>query len=221
MRNNRIINWIATGVSLAALATIYLDGSGNLTPARDSKLYAAVGDVMARQAISLLKPGGQVVVIVRDTKSFEHPATDDQLEQFTKTLKKANVPIARTLSLKVDPLRVLEVPSGDFYELIRKTDVKNVIVSFMGPPILSDDQIRKLPLQSPAIVAFCPGCLTARADLRALFEQKLLHAAVVSNPDAAATASSPNGSFENSYIEVTADNATSKLPAAVGATRPK
>ena len=100
---------------------------------------------MAQQTLRHLKPGGQVILITRDTTTFENPATDVQLASFRKTLRKARVTVGLIQSLQVDPLRPMEVPSGDFQELIRKAPKGSVIVSFMGPPpLLSSAQRQHL-----------------------------------------------------------------------------
>jgi hypothetical protein len=166
---------------------------------------------MAQQALRLLQPGGQVILIARDTTTFENPATDVQLASFRNTLRKAHVTVGLTRLLQVDPLRPLEVPSGDFQELIRKAPKGSVIVSFMGPPpLLSSAQRQHLEETRPAIVAFCPGSLPDRVNLPALFEQGLLQAAVISrrNPPASdATPKGLQGWFDHAFVGITSAEA--------------
>jgi hypothetical protein len=147
---------------------------------------------MAQQALALLKPGGQLTVIARDTSAFKNPATEVQLASFRQAVAKANAKIGSIETLQVDPLRPVEVPPGDFLELLRKTPPGNVIVSFMGPPLLSEEQRMKVPEARAAVVAFCSGSLPERVDLRPLFDQGLLQAAVVSKSNAA-TGPVPSG----------------------------
>ena len=102
----------------------------------------------------------ETIVITRDTTTFENPATDVQMASFRKTLREARVIVGSVQSLQVDPLRPVEVPSGDFQEMIGKAPKGSVIVSFMGPPpLLSSAQRRRLEETKPAIVAFCPGSI--------------------------------------------------------------
>ncbi len=167
---------------------------------------------MAQQALRLLQPGGQLILIARDTAAFKNPATDVQLASFRKTLRKARVSVGSIQSLQVDPLRPLEVPSGDFQELIRKAPKGSVIVSFMGPPpLLSPVQRQHLGESRPAIVAFCPGSVPERVNLPALFEQGLLQTAVVSRRNRAAAPATPNGGlqgwFDQEFVGITSGDA--------------
>ena len=109
--------------------------------------------------------------------------------------------------LEVDPLRPVEVPAGDFFELIRKTPQGSVIVSLMGPPLLSESQRRQLQEINPAIVAFCSGSVPEQVDLRSLFEQGLVHAAVVSRRNPTTAPSDPTDLrswFDQWFVAVTA-----------------
>ena len=105
-------------------------------PRLDARPHEAAGWYMAQETLRLLQPGGEVVLIARDTTTFENPATDVQLASFRKTLRSARVTVSSTHLLQVDPLRPLEVPPGDFQEFIRKAPKGSVVVSFMGPPPL-------------------------------------------------------------------------------------
>ena len=102
------------------------------------------------------------------------------------------VRVLRKFQLQVDPLRPLQVPAGDLHELLRRGAVGDVIVSFMGAPLLSDEQRASLGGVKPKVVAFCPGGIFGIQELKALAGQGLLHAAVVSRP-AKAGASSATG----------------------------
>jgi hypothetical protein len=134
---------------------------------------------MAQQALAWLEPGGQITIITRDTTTFKNPASDIQLASFRKTINQAHAAIGTLRQLQVDPLRPISVPSIDFCEAIRNTPQGGVIVSFMGPPLLTDAERSGLGEIQPAIVAFCSGRLQELVDLRALFEHGLLKAAVV------------------------------------------
>jgi len=163
---------------------------------------------MAQQALACLAPGGQITVITRDTTTFRNPASDIQLASFRKTIDQAHVAIQSLHKLQVDPLRPVAVPSSDFCDLIRNTPEGSVIVSFMGPPLLTRAERSSLGDSKPAIVAFCSGRLPELADLRSLFQQGLVQAAVVDRRGA-------KGS-EQSFLAVTATNLSdvSALPGA-------
>jgi hypothetical protein len=208
MRNNKIIQGAAVAITLGALGTIALTSAGGFPPRVDSKPHEAAGWAMARQALTLRKDGGQIVVITRDTSAFKNPAADIQLASFTKELRKAKVTISRIEALQVDPLRPVEVPPGDFLEWIRKAPEGSVIVSFMGPPLLNRAERAQLKEIKPHIVAFCSSSLPDRSHLRVLFEQGLLHAAVVSRrtPPSSAKPHGLQGWFDHAFVTVTAAN---------------
>jgi len=214
MRDSKVIGGLAGLVILGSVAGLVLALGGGLGPRMDSRPHEAAGWGVAQQAIKLLKPGGKVVVIVRDTTSFKNPATDYQLAGFKKALQAAHVSIDTINALKVDPLRPVRVPSGDFLELLRKTPSSSVIVSFMGPPLLDEAQRRRLGENKPGIVAFCSGSLPETIDLPGLFGQGLLQAAVVSRRiprSKSARPSGPQGWFDQSFDVVTAADAAGKL----------
>ena len=199
----------ATLVTLGAIAVIGVELQGGLPPRFNSKPHEAAGWFLAQQALGLLQPGGRVTVITRDTTAFNNPATDVQLDSFRKALRRAHAAQGRIHVLQVDPLRPIEVPSGDFVELIRATPKGSVIVSFMGPPVLTEGQRRQLGDVKPAIIAFCPGELPELVDLRVLFAQGLLQAAVISRTQAIPPGSHPHGMqgwFDREFVAITASN---------------
>jgi hypothetical protein len=83
----------------------------------------------------------------------------------------------------LDPQRPLQVPPGDFVELLRKAGTSDVIVSLLGPPFLSEEQRASVGVVKPRVVAFWPGTLEEYANLRPLFEQRLLSSAVIHRPE--------------------------------------
>ena len=209
MRDSKVIGSIASLVALGGVAVIYLTARGGFGPGIDPKPHKAAGHVLAEQALALLKPGGQITLLARDTSTFKNPASDILLQSFRDTAQRAHISIRTLQLLQVDPLRPVEVPAGDFFELIRKTPKGSVIVSMMGPPLLSETQRLRLGEINPAIIGFCSGSLSDQVDLHTLFRQGLLHAAVVSRRHPAATSSgagSMRGCFDQWFLAVTPAN---------------
>lgn len=151
----------------------------------DKKLHAEIGGALATEAAGLLRPGGKITVISRDTETFPQPALDILLKNFTRHIGK-ETPVA-TLLIQVDPLRPASVPPGDFFELLRKSKPEDVIISLLGPPMLSDQQRLVLGGVRPKIVALCSGAMAGNLDLRTLFDAGLVHAAVVGRTFTVAT----------------------------------
>jgi len=212
MRDRKVIGGLAGLVIAGSVAALGLTLRGGFGPHFDPQPHEAGGWGMAQQAVRLLKPGGQVVVIMRDTSVFKNPATDAQFAGFKKALQAAHVPIEAIHALQVDPLRPVGVPPGDFLELIRKTPHASVIVSFMGPPVLTEAQRKRLGDSKPGIVAFCSGSMPETMDLPTLFGQGLLQAAVITRRTAPASPSLPSGlpaRFERWFTVITAADLTS------------
>jgi hypothetical protein len=213
VRDSKVIQGIAGVVTLGAAVVGCLILRGGFPPRLDARPHEAAGWYMAQQTLRHLQPGGQVILIARDTTAFKNPATEVQLASFRKVLRKARVTVGSTQSLPVDPLRPLEVPPGDFQELIRKAPKGSVIVSFMGPPpLLGPVQRQHLGETRPAIVAFCPGSVPERVNLPALFEQGLLQTAVISRRNPSASAATPKGLqgwFDQAFVGITSADAAS------------
>ena len=204
MRDSKAVNVIAGLVVLGASAAILISLRGGFPPRCNPKPHQAAGWMMARQTLGLLKPGGQIIIITRDTAAFKNPATDIQLAAFKKELRKTRAVIGSVRAIQVDPLKPVQAPPGDFFELIRQTPSQSVIVSFMGPPLLSETQARQLDALKPGIVAFCSGSLPDQLDLRGFFERGLLGAAVVSRRyPLASQPKDLQGWFDRSYVAVT------------------
>jgi hypothetical protein len=213
--HSKVIGTLAALVTLAAWVAIFLSLHGGFGPRIDSSVHEATGWVIAQEALARLQPSGQITVITRDTSAFKNPATDIQLASFRKALYQAHAPVHSEHALQVDPLRPVEVPAGDFYGIMKHAPKGSVIVSFMGPPMLTASQCAQLGENKPAVVAFCSGSLPALVDLRSLFEQGMLQAAVVDRP--AGRAPGPRSAnlracFDQSYLVITAAN-LADLPA--------
>jgi hypothetical protein len=211
VRDNKVIGTVAGVTALGSGLAIVFCLTGGFAQRLDPTPHAAVGRVLAEQTLSLLKPGGQVTVISRDTSAFQNPATDIQFASYSRALKRGGVKIAAIESLQVDPLRPMSVPSGDFFRLIKTSAKGNVIVSLMGPPMLTDAQLLQLGEPNPAIVAFCPGPLRDQVDLRSLFSRGLLQAAVVSKRGITASLTRPaseRDAFDRQFVAVTSGNLT-------------
>jgi hypothetical protein len=174
-----VIRIVAGIITVAAWSFVGFSLHGGMGPRFDAASYEASGRLMAQQALALLEPGGEITVLARDTTTFKNPASDIQLDSFRKTIERAHATIGDVHKLQVDPLRPIAVPSIDFCQAIRNTPQGGVVVSFMGPPMLTDVDRSRLGDIQPAIVAFCSGNLPQLVNLRSLFKQGLLQAAVV------------------------------------------
>jgi hypothetical protein len=213
MANKRLINWMAGAIIMAAVVWLYLFFNPR-PPAIDRPLHKRVGEVLASEAIKLLEPGARLIVIARSKEPFEVPAAAAQWDAFMRAIEKSGKNISTTRLLKVDPLRITSVPPGDFFVLMRQAGSNDVIVSFLGPPLLGDEELSKLAGKRPRILALCSGAMPLQVDLRKMFERQLLLTAVISrtNAPARSTASSAEAAFDQMFQVVTPAN-VSELPA--------
>jgi hypothetical protein len=212
----KAINWVSGVVILAALAWLYSLFNPR-PPAIDRRLHKKVGEVLAAEAIKVLDPGARLIVIARAKEPFQVPAAAAQLDAFMSTVEKSGKKVSATRLSKVNPLRVVSVPSGDFFDLIRQAKTNDVIVSFLGPPLLSDEQVGKLGAKRPHILALCSGAMPVQVDLKKIFERQLLVAAVISrtNAPAQANAGSAQEAFDQMFKLITPPNVSELPPLAV------
>lgn len=207
VKNSRVINTLALIALTAGALRLYFFAYPTPPPI-DPRPHRMLGTVLANEAGQALNSGGRLLVIARENAEFRVPAADAQLAAFLETTKKLGKTVTLMRSVKVDPLRVVGVPPGDFLELLRQAKEEDVIVSFLGPPLLAEDQLAKLGTKRPRVIAACPGAVAAKIDLRRVFDQKLLTLAVVNRPDAPAQ-SSPGDerhAFDEQFKVVNAGN---------------
>jgi hypothetical protein len=215
MRNHKALSTIAALTIVGSSLAIGLCLNGGAGPHLEPSGYRELGRVFARETLSLLRPGGAIMVITRDTAAFPNPASDILFASFKREVSKAGAKIDSVQALQLDPLRPVSVPPGDFFRWIKNSDQGSVIVSFLGPPLLSDAQLSQLGQVKPAIVALCSGAVRDQADLRSLFSEHLLRAAVISKRPATAFGSPPASeqeSFDRLYALISTSNLSTLPP---------
>ena len=125
MALSKPIQIAAIGVLIASLAALLLS-LVQLPPYIDPAVHKDIGRAIARETLTLRKPGAPIIVIKRDTAAFPQPAADYQFKAFKKELARAKVEIASVQEVRLDPLKPVEVPPGDFLNLIRKAPADSV-----------------------------------------------------------------------------------------------
>jgi hypothetical protein len=171
---------VAALVTIAgAVALLYFSLREPL-PSVDPRPERALGQVLAEEAAKVLGSGGRLTLITHASSTLDNPTAALQLEGFFQALKKSNLKLAATNIFQQDPLRLIRVPPAAFVEIMRKQAEGDVIVSFLGPPVLNEEQKARLGEKGPRVVAVCSGWLPRQIDLKELFAQNLLHVAIVS-----------------------------------------
>ena len=184
-------------------------------PPPEKKAHEAVGRMLAEEAGKMLGAGGRITVLARDTTVFANPAADFELKGFAAAARELKLPVAATNWVRLDPLRAVRVAPGEFFTLLGKLYEGDVVVSFLGPPLLSADERAKVADKKVRIAAFCPGDLPRQVNLKELFEQNLLHAAVIDRaapPTARPSENDARAWFQHFYRLITPTE-LSDLPA--------
>ncbi len=213
MRNRKATDIVSILVASAALVTMVLFSWDFRLPV-DRGLHSEIGRALAKEALSLARPGAEMVVITRDTEAFPQPALDILLKSFQREIGRTGHITITTQSLQLDPLRPVDVPPGDFYELIRRSNSERIIVSLLGPPALTEEQRATLGSVKPKIIAFCSGNLAESLDLQELFKAGLLHVALINRRPAAGAADS--STFNGLYTVVRGNASTVGEPSHAG-----
>lgn len=204
MTNRKAINAIALATTVVAWSSfsVFLHPH---PPKIDRRPHEELGEVLAAEALKRLEPGARILVIARESEPFRVPASAAQLDGFLRALEKAGAHVAALHTIVRDPLRVTAVPPGDFFDLIRFGRDNDVIVSFLGPPVLDSEQLAMLGKRRPCVLAVCSGEMPAQVDLKKIFDQRLLAAAVLSRSPGTSSSSAggKRSTFDQLFLLVT------------------
>jgi hypothetical protein len=137
-------------------------------------LHRAVGRVMAEETAKLLNNRGKIVVI-----AIDGPELRVQLEEFEQTLKQSPaIEIDETYIVDTENKPKYGPGSGlsgaRFARIVNKNLKAAAIVSFIGAPELSEEEIGQLQAR-PKFIAQSRSV----EKLPPLFEKQLLHVAIV------------------------------------------
>jgi hypothetical protein len=206
--------WAAILVIGGALLSLFFT-LGQGSPRFNALPHEATGQVLADETVRLASGGGRITLVTLDTTVFKSPATAAVLKGFFQTLRKKGITLAATNLIRLDPLRAPRVPAGDFLEILRKQGERDVVISLLGPPLLSAEQKSRLGDKRPRVVAFCPGPMPRQVNLRELFEQQLLHMAIISRPVISLTppqSAVPRAWFDYLYQVITLESVADLPP---------
>jgi len=140
-------------------------------------LHQRIGEVLAEQAAKLAGPRGKVVTIAIETR--EWPELKAQLEAFNLALKKLGDYDVRDYLMDAKDQPKYGIGSGlsgrRFVRTVKKNENADVIVSFIGAPRLTDEEVAELT-KLPKFVAET----RSPDNLPKLFKNNLIQVAVVS-----------------------------------------
>lgn len=175
------LRWFAPISLLLATTAVLQIGFSSSAPKPDGA--ADAGLELARLARDSVKPGGRILLISRDTTATAMPAVEQMQFSFEGEIRRMGLLISARRRIRLDPLRAMTTPSGDFLDLLRKAGPNDVVVSFLGPVLLNDEQKELAASAKAAAILFCPGTAPENAFLRSLLSMHLVQAAVVSRTD--------------------------------------
>jgi len=171
--------------------------------------HLGIGQSLAERAAKLLQSGGRIILITPDTQANRFPGAAIQLKAFHEALQRAGLSVAATNIIKLDPNRVTRAPPGDFADILRKNKEADVVVSLLGPPVLSPEQKTRVGEKHPKVVAVCSGDMPRQIKLRPLFADNLLHAAILSRPSPSPNlpaSGKPADWFSHFFLWITPEN---------------
>jgi hypothetical protein len=213
--NPSLKNWLlaASAILVIACSTSWIYYREFRAPKHDVRLHQRIGEVMAEQTARLVGPKGSLVIITIPTAS--EPELKTQLEAFRRALKKLGNYEIKDHELDTKDQAKYGLGSGlsgrRFVRTVKNNLKTDAIVSFVGAPKLSDEEISQLA-KMPKFIAE-----TKSPDhLPKLFEKELIQVAVASRfvfpapgPQKPRT---PQEWFDRRYQIVAADSAKMIAP---------
>jgi hypothetical protein len=164
----------ALGLTVALLPGCHSGGKVEGGP------YVALGEMSAIATTDLLGGHGKLVLIVAE-KDNKDTAVGKAIAAFTDRVTRKGITIATIEKVPV-PAELLSgtepLTAAQFLELLQKHIGADALVSFVGMPPLTPDQIAQLPAQRPKVVA----PITYTPPAKVLFRQQLLYFAIVPTP---------------------------------------
>jgi hypothetical protein len=209
---------IALAVILLSSAFLFMQTIGP-GPNVELRPHLAVGEAMADLAAKAAGSEGRITLIAVDTSVTDWPAAEAQLKGFFRALRRANLQVSATNLIKLDPIRLIRVPSQEFVRLMRKQTPTDVIVSFLGPPVPTPEEMAQLSQKHARVIALCSGDMPRQINLKALFDQQVLDTAVISRRDSPAGLPRTENTSDwfTHFYEVVTSRTAAELPVPHGA----
>ena len=151
---------VVLALILAIGGVIAFIAHGRRAPKQVDLLGDNVPAVLAEEAAKLLNPQGQVVVVALEASAV--PGVPSRLDIFRQHLKQLKA--ATIVGVETIPPQVLTgIPAAVYFETLKKFPEADVLVSFIGPPELTDADQARLGQKLPKVVAFSQSPINAGA----------------------------------------------------------
>ena len=179
-----------------------------------NQLHTAIGEVAAEQTLALLGRSPKVIVISVEPAPSEFAAATAELAGFMKIAKlRGGLTVVAVEHVNAEEFRrVMSTANFGFSaerysRLLEKYPGVDGIVSFVGGPLLTEEQAQSLPEKLPKFVAV--QGMGFGGNLRRLFENKVIQVAITPRHDvSSAGAKEPKTGrevFDRHYQVITAD----------------
>lgn len=211
-KKRRTIGVVAVVVIVGSIGSTFLNQGDPVPPRADPGRLVALGDALGKEAASLLGGKGGMVLLVLDMPGG--PGCDDgpEVRAFKKFI--ATQPEIRILGIE-------KMPAGDFmrigpgngfpptllFSAMEKHPHAAAIVSFVGAPLLSDEDAERLDPNGPKIMTASDA--SAPLTLMKLIEQRVVSLAIVRQrapaPGSGETPGPGGNVFKQNYQVLTPD----------------
>jgi hypothetical protein len=170
--------WLAAlSVAVIIVSVIWIYHTQFTTKVNNPQLQSAVGKVLAEETVHLLPPNADIAVVTM--RSGEAPEIKAQLEAFKEQLK-----LTSSITIKdeivLDPGDNPKYRPGSglsarrFLKIARKNKDVAAVISFVGAPELTDDEISQLK-STPRLFAETHS----PEKLKKMFDKNILQLAIV------------------------------------------
>ncbi len=216
----RIGNKKKKQVAIAALLAIFTSVAslfftmGDRPAKIDLTPELALGQGMAEETSRLLGNKGEIVVVKLNSKDRKGTREETKISAFVKTLSKGGgIMVTGMECLNMSPLDPpKEFDSAMFFAILEKYPKVSAIVSFVGAPPLTDEEIGMLDQNIPKVIVL----ENLRSGLRKFFEEGVIQVAIVRQRDVSLKFSkkpgTPRECFDQTYKVITTETASSLLP---------
>lgn len=146
-------------------------------------LMASVGEIAAEETAKLLGKTGKLVVVAVENQPTALPTVEQQVQAFQKNIQRRGAfTILATEKVKAALIvseQAFGIPQEVFRKILTEHADADALVSFIGAPTLSKDDLTGLPKKLPRIVAVC-GLGFRGPGLKSALESKIVQVAIVS-----------------------------------------
>ncbi|MDD2710959.1 MAG: hypothetical protein PHV34_23525 [Verrucomicrobiae bacterium] len=215
-KNKPVVTVVSILLIIASLTSIYFTQcSGTGTPKLDLTPYQTMGEVTAQETSKMLENKGQIVLMTMDLQKQPNVVIDASLKSFQEAIKKTGVAVKAIEAYSpgtndMEFMMMESLPPSFYIRTVEKHSDADALVSFLGAPRLTDEQLRALPQKLPKLVAI--ASFGPPFEIKKLFEERVLNLAIVPRmtpPDPNKKPSTPREKFDANFQVVTSADAGS------------